>query len=168
MVFFVVVWLSFGGFGAWIASVKNRPTHEGMLVGVFFGPLGCLIEALLPDGQPTLVGSPPSDDGSDSVLEKEREAEAEARIRMRAIRREEWRREWEAERRENEQRRREAVARLRAFGKRRLAEVRWAFRFFLGFGWYRSLPEVAQPIVLGLAISLPIVLAIVLMMRGTP
>lgn len=166
MEFFVVVWLSFGGFGAWIASIKNRPTLEGALVGLFFGPLGCLIEALLPDGQPTLAVPPASDGGVDFVAAKENKAEA--RIRTRAARLEEWRQERETERRENEQRRRQAVAQLRAFGRRRLVEARWVFRFFLGFGWYRALPEVVQPIVLGLVVSLPIVLVIVFMMRGMP
>jgi len=164
--FLILIWFSFGGFGAWIASVKNRPTNEGMLVGLFFGPLGCLVEALLPDGQPTLVVSRASDVGSDSVVEEE--SEAEVRIRMRAIQREQWQREREARHREIEQRRRETVARLQTFGARRLAEARWGCRFFLGFGWYRALPEVAQPIVLGLAISLPIVLAIMFMMGGMP
>jgi hypothetical protein len=39
----------FGGLGWWIATQRNREPVEGLLLGAFFGPLGVLIEALLPN-----------------------------------------------------------------------------------------------------------------------
>ena len=47
---FGVTWAAFAGLGAFIASAKSRPVREGLLIGLLFGPLGCLIEALLPTG----------------------------------------------------------------------------------------------------------------------
>lgn len=44
----VLVALAFGFFGAWIAGEKGRDRNSGMVVGFLFGPLGCLILALLP------------------------------------------------------------------------------------------------------------------------
>lgn len=46
---FAVGWcVSFGGFGAWISVQKRRPGFEGFAAGAIFGPLGCVIVALLP------------------------------------------------------------------------------------------------------------------------
>jgi hypothetical protein len=41
---------AFGGLGAWIAAQKRRAAAEGALLGALFGPVGVLVEALLPDG----------------------------------------------------------------------------------------------------------------------
>jgi hypothetical protein len=38
----------FGALGSWIAMQKNRDNSEGFALGCIFGPLGVLIEALLP------------------------------------------------------------------------------------------------------------------------
>ncbi len=44
-----VAWvIAFGWFGGWVASQCGRNGLEGMLLGVFFGPLGVVVEALLP------------------------------------------------------------------------------------------------------------------------
>jgi hypothetical protein len=43
-----IAWLVFAALGAWIASQKGRSEGEGLLLGVLFGPLGAIIEALLP------------------------------------------------------------------------------------------------------------------------
>jgi hypothetical protein len=40
--------LIFGFLGRWIAGEKHREPSEGFLLGFLFGPLGVLIEALLP------------------------------------------------------------------------------------------------------------------------
>jgi hypothetical protein len=40
--------LLFGGLGFYIATQKGRSSGEGFLLGFLFGPLGCLIVALLP------------------------------------------------------------------------------------------------------------------------
>jgi MFS family permease len=42
----------FGGLGLFVANAKNRPSGEGFCLGLLFGPLGALIEALLPNGKP--------------------------------------------------------------------------------------------------------------------
>jgi hypothetical protein len=55
---------------AWIAGQKNRSGGEGFNLGALFGPLGVLVEALLPAGAPR----PP-------LAEAEREARAEAKRR---------------------------------------------------------------------------------------
>jgi hypothetical protein len=44
----VSVWLAFGVAGYYVAGQKRRSTAEGFWMGVLFGPLGVLIEALLP------------------------------------------------------------------------------------------------------------------------
>jgi hypothetical protein len=38
----------FAGLGAWIADQKGRSGGEGFALGLLFGPLGVLVEALLP------------------------------------------------------------------------------------------------------------------------
>jgi hypothetical protein len=38
----------FGATGYWVAGVKRRSTDEGMWLGVLLGPLGVIIETLLP------------------------------------------------------------------------------------------------------------------------
>jgi hypothetical protein len=43
----------FGSFGLWISQQKGRSPHEGAALGFFLGPLGTLIEVLLP----TIEGS---------------------------------------------------------------------------------------------------------------
>lgn len=40
----------FGGLGAWIATQRRRDSSEGFKLGLVFGPLGVLVEALLPQG----------------------------------------------------------------------------------------------------------------------
>lgn len=45
----LVVW--FGGFaalGRWVAMNKRRRGAEGLTLGLLFGPLGVIVEALLP------------------------------------------------------------------------------------------------------------------------
>jgi hypothetical protein len=37
-----------GALGSWIAIQKSRNPAEGFVLGLFFGPLGVLVEALLP------------------------------------------------------------------------------------------------------------------------
>ncbi len=34
--------------GVWIAGQKNRGTGEAVVLGILFGPFGCIMEALLP------------------------------------------------------------------------------------------------------------------------
>jgi hypothetical protein len=44
----VVIELLCGLLSAWVASQKNRDSSEGFLLGALFGPLGVLVEGLLP------------------------------------------------------------------------------------------------------------------------
>ena len=47
--FVVVVFAAiFGSLGGWIAGQKGREFMEGVLLGGMFGPVGCIIEAVLP------------------------------------------------------------------------------------------------------------------------
>jgi hypothetical protein len=48
-IFAAVLWVVlFGWLGAWVASQCGRSPGEGFKLGVVFGPLGAIIEALLP------------------------------------------------------------------------------------------------------------------------
>ena len=44
-----VVMIAMAGLGGWVASQKNRDATEGFVLGLVFGPLGVLVEALLPN-----------------------------------------------------------------------------------------------------------------------
>jgi len=48
--FFIVITCAgiMAAFGGWVASQKGRESVEGACLGLFFGPFGVLIEALLP------------------------------------------------------------------------------------------------------------------------
>jgi hypothetical protein len=58
----------------------------------------------------------------------------------------------------------EAETRLAAARARRAASFArwkgWFDRVILQFGWYQALPEMVQPMVIGLAIALPFVLVL--------
>jgi hypothetical protein len=44
-----IVWVVlFGWLGAWVATQCGRNAGEGFKLGIVFGPLGAIIEALLP------------------------------------------------------------------------------------------------------------------------
>lgn len=52
---FLLIWvlgaILSAGIGMWIADQKNRDAWEGALLGFFLGPIGWIIEALLPTGE---------------------------------------------------------------------------------------------------------------------
>lgn len=48
----VIGWASCICLGAYISMQKNRPDIEGVLLGMFLGPLGVIIAALLPGQSP--------------------------------------------------------------------------------------------------------------------
>lgn len=148
-----VIWLSFAGYGCWIASIKRRNPAGGALYGLLLGPIGCLAVATLRERTQQEV----------EAIRARRREDAEARLEQevenRAASRE------EARRRREEARRRAGEARARrdvAF--RRFSD--WFDRAVLRFGWYEALPEVAQPIVIGLLVALPLVIVLILVMRG--
>ena len=47
-VILLLVWGLLGGVGSWIATQKGRSGAEGFVLGVLLGPIGWIIEALLP------------------------------------------------------------------------------------------------------------------------
>jgi hypothetical protein len=52
LIVLLIGWCSFVGFGWYIAIQKDRSPVEGILLGLLFGPLGCLVLALFPNGDP--------------------------------------------------------------------------------------------------------------------
>jgi hypothetical protein len=50
LIIVLLVLAVFGGLGYWISTQKQRNPVEGAVLGAFFGPLGALIEAVLPSG----------------------------------------------------------------------------------------------------------------------
>jgi hypothetical protein len=50
---YAVVWLVlFGSLGYWVAHQCGRNPDEGMILGFLFGPIGVLVEGLLPKFPP--------------------------------------------------------------------------------------------------------------------
>jgi hypothetical protein len=46
----IFAWICFAGLGImYIAGQKGRPDAEGIILGLLFGPLGCLIDAQVLD-----------------------------------------------------------------------------------------------------------------------
>ncbi|AGA27642.1 hypothetical protein [Singulisphaera acidiphila] len=159
--FLLALWIMFALFGSWIASAKGRSSLEGFVIGFLFGPLGCLIEALLP----TLAYATPSPFHAVTIT-PEQAAEAEQE--------EERRRKYQfdrdmliAERQAKLDAQRDAaleLARKQADETRRQAWA-WFNRVVIRFGWFRALPETAQPIVVGLAVALPVICVIVILFQ---
>ena len=50
IVAFIIGAIAFGSFGAWVARQKRRSVVEGLILGLLFGPLGVVVEGLLPQG----------------------------------------------------------------------------------------------------------------------
>lgn len=131
----------------WIASVKGRGTSEGGLPGFLFGPFGCLIEALLPNQM---------DSGPSPVqvvtITPEQAAQEQEQAR---------RREYQGKRDVLIAARQSKLDAEREAAQKRAAEARrqaweWFKRVVIRFGWFRALPETAQPIVVGLGLALPV------------
>lgn len=164
----LVMWLAFAGLGAWIAGQKHRSVEEGFALGLIFGPLGCLIEALLPmlerPDDSALVKSEVStfDRTGGAVHSREQrevqpsernrafwaQAQEEDRVRLREAQREaEARQHYKERRGERIQRRQERILRTREFWTRFEG-------FYIRFGWFRALPEALQPIVVAIVIAM--------------
>jgi hypothetical protein len=54
----VLVVLTFGGFGSYVASEKNRHWAEGFIFGAVMGPLGVIAAACLPTREPRFSAMP--------------------------------------------------------------------------------------------------------------
>ena len=153
MIFLLAIWAMFALFGAWIASVKGRSPGEGFLIGFLFGPLGCLVEAILPNQSP---GSAPV---QVVTMTPEQAAQAESQRRQQydaAVAREKAR----IAKIEEEYR-----ISLEQSAERRRQAREWFVRVVVRFGWFRALPEVAQPIVVGLAVAVPVIGVVVALLR---
>jgi len=139
-------WMLFPSLGFWIAGQKGRWPFEGLFLGLLFGPFGCLIEALMPNVQPS---APASADGGAKVESAAQMAEARRRREEEAVR--------------------QGKLGLAEWQELSRAQDEWLVDTVLKFGWVRSLPEAAQAIVWGLLIALPVAVAmIVLLSRMAP
>ncbi|MBV8486773.1 MAG: hypothetical protein JO161_00705 [Planctomycetaceae bacterium] len=147
-----VTWLSFAGYGYWIASIKRRNPGEGAILGLLLGPIGCVLEATLRERT------------AEEINQERERRQQEAEERLQEQRQRQADRQAEAEQRPKEANARAEVARI--YREEQIARFsRWFDRAIIKFGWYKALPEVAQPIVLGLLISLPIVGLLILLLR---
>lgn len=61
-----VVAAVFSGLGAYVAYEKGRSPNEGLVLGFLFGPLGCLLVAMLP-AKTGMVTSQPKDNDDEPV-----------------------------------------------------------------------------------------------------
>jgi hypothetical protein len=148
------VWLTFAGYGYWIASLKRRPHAEGILFGLLLGPIGCVVEATRPERTVEEVEElrARSIEEAEAGAERERERLESARV--------------EADERSKQARIRAEAMRLgRAEAYGRFSS--WFDRAILRFGWFKALPEVIQPIVIGLCGALPIVAVMIYLLGGT-
>ncbi len=67
----VAAFIVFGFFGAWVASQKHRGICEGFTLGLVFGPLGVIVEAVLPnmDKKPLARVAPSLFHGDEEAVE---------------------------------------------------------------------------------------------------
>ncbi len=146
---FLVIWLIVGGVlgcvGAWVAAQKNRPGGEGFMLGFFLGPLGLILEALLP----TLT--------KEQLAELQRRPEPPSPAEL-AARKAKEQAYMEAFRQERERNRKAAEETRR----RRAESFSKACHAVFGFSWFHALPDWMQPIFLGIAVALPVVAIIAL------
>jgi hypothetical protein len=147
------IWATFPGYGAWIATVKRRNPGEGIILGLLLGPVGCVLEASLRERT------------AGEVEQERARFQEEAQARLEGEKRRLAAFQAEVARRRKEARERAEAARVRrAEAYARFAA--WFDRAVLKFGWYKGLPEVAQPIVVGLLVALPIVVVMALIFQG--
>lgn len=147
------IWFTFAGYGVWIANIKRRHPGEGLALGLLLGPAGCCVAAALRERSPEEVEQERVRRQEEAQARLEEEKERQANLRAEAARH---RREAEERAESARIRRAEAAA---EFSKKFEREI-------LRFGWYKALPEVAQAIVLGLSLALPLVAVLVFLFRG--
>jgi len=143
VVFFGFIAVVFAVLGAYIAAQKNRDQGEGLLLGCLFGPLGVLIEALLPIGHD----------------QKTREEEREAAITERETAtagRDKAQKEWVAKQAKQALSWMSAVWEWHTARRARRDKAYRAMGIEPGpWAWYQALSDLKQAVVLGLAIGLP-------------
>jgi hypothetical protein len=149
-------WLIFAFLGSWIAVAKRRDGPEGFLLGILFGPFGCLIEALLPNGSEAKYEA--AQEAKRRHIQQKIDAEKElfraigegVRVTSVGLARVSYR---------------TACALLLAIKMFIIRSSPWFQETIVRFGWYKALPEIAQPIVLGLGVALPLVVIIIVLLR---
>jgi hypothetical protein len=146
------IWLSFGGYGYWIATIKRRSAVEGVLFGLLLGPIGCVVEATRRERT--------TEEVEEERLRDQQAAEARADREEKLLAAS----QAEASRRRDEARLRAEEMRIRRAEKYNRFAC-WFDRTILKFGWLKALPEVAQPIVIGLSLVLPIVAVLIYLLR---
>jgi hypothetical protein len=154
LVVLAIVWCITGGLGAWVATQKYRDVGEGFILGLLFGPLGVIVEALLPT-KPAAAPAPAIDP----------ETEAQRIASVAAIKREREEAERQREKYARILEREAAVARMEAENRQRdrkerlEARVKWyrARGVEPGvFAWFKVLPDWLQPLLLGLVVTTPV------------
>lgn len=151
LLFLAVVWGIFGFLGMWIASQKGRSEAEGFLLGLLFGPLGALIEAVLPNVTPQQRSAAPTPGPAAAAANRLTQDQLES---IKAAR--------EARRKVEEEERVRAAEEARRRNRELREKVGAALVWLLDspYRCYVALPGWAQPIVWGLAIAV-LVLAVV-------
>ena len=158
-----VVFFALAFLGSWIAEQKNRPRGEGFALALCLGPLGLIIESLLPtltkEQLDQLLKEKAERGGSmwDGVMPAKPPPlappdEAEMK-RIRAAKLERARRVEEARKRQE--------------GIRRLQQEKLdnAIGFVFGFGWFRAMPDWMQSIFIGVGLAIPVVAVIAIVFR---
>jgi hypothetical protein len=149
----IIVWITFAGYGYWVATVKRRHPGEGLFLGLLLGPVGVIVEASLRERTAEEVEAERTRRREEAQARAVEEQEHQAALQAEALRR-----------RRESQARSEAARAIRAEALGRLSE--WFDRVILRFGWYKALPETAQPIAIGLMIAIPLVVLLILLLRG--
>ena len=147
------IWATFAGYGVWIASIKRRPAGEGLALGLLLGPVGCVVAAALREST------------AEEVEQERVRRQDEVQTRLAEEKKRQVALQTEAARRWNEAQGRAEQARVRrAEAYARFSK--WFDGAILKFGWFKVLPEVAQPIVIGLLVALPLVAVLILVFGG--
>lgn len=179
--------------GLYVSAQKGRGEGEGWWFGLLFGPLGLVVVASLPDlrergeaAEPTATPAPRPVLTADQVAEAERRAAAEAAAaRAAEQRRDAELRAWVKHREEadaKERERKAAMARDREefeakereredarAREREEARLQWYRDRGIepgSFAWFKAMPELAQAVILGVAIAVPAVFILVTLVRG--
>jgi hypothetical protein len=152
LVVFFGFWSALGFMGGWIAEQKNRKTGEGFVLGALLGPLGWIIEALLPTiPQPSAAEVERIETLQHSYHEQEaqhQEKEHEGWII------------------EQQQREREPQERAKMAYVRRKARSAWIKNNVIHWVWYKDLSDLSQALLLGLLIAVPVVIVLILVVRS--
>jgi hypothetical protein len=143
------LWATFGGYGFWIAKIKRRSSLEGLALGLLLGPAGCFVAASLRERMTEELEEAQARLHEEALLRQEAERERQAALQA------------EAARRQVEAQERAEAARVRR-AEAYSGFCDWFDEAILKFGWYKALPEVAQPIVIGLLVALPLVIVTIL------